>query len=153
MKIFIDTNIFIDYFAMRMPFYNSAKKLLAVGFLGEYEMWSGASQLTDIFYLLTNAKESERFTSQQAKEELKKLRQYVNICSLTQSDVDNALNSTWNDFEDACIYQCACKIKADAIITRNKKDFEKSSIHVFDCDEWFSYLKETKGISFDEIII
>ncbi len=56
-----------------------------------------------------------------------------------------------SDFEDACVYQCARKIRADAIITRNKKDFEKSSIKVFDCEEWFSYLAQSKGLTYEEI--
>lgn len=37
------------------------------------------------------------------------------------------------------------------IITRNQKDFEKSSIKVFDCDELFAYLAEEKGLTYEEI--
>ena len=52
---------------------------------------------------------------------------------------------------DACVYQCALKLKADAIITRNRKDFEKSSIRVLDCEELFDYLAEEKGLVYEEI--
>lgn len=31
------------------------------------------------------------------------------------------------------------------------KDFEKSSIKVFDCDELFAYLAEEKGLVYEEI--
>lgn len=151
MKVFIDTNIIIDFFARREPFCGAARKLLLVGSLGEYGMWIGASQVTDIFYLLTNLKERGRLTSEKAKQALAELRKNVHVCSLTEDDVDVVLASTWEDFDDACVYQCACKIKADAIITRNKRDFEKSFIKVFDCDEWFDYLKETEGFDYDEV--
>ena len=53
--------------------------------------------------------------------------------------------------EGSCAHQCALKLKADAIIARNQKDFEKSSIKVFDCDELFAYLAEEKGLVYEEI--
>ena len=43
------------------------------------------------------------------------------------------------------MYQYALKLEADAIVTRNQKDFEKSLIKVFDCDELFAYLAEEKA--------
>ena len=45
--------------------------------------------------------------------------------------------------------QCALKVKADAIVTRNQEDFEKSSIKVFDCTGLFAYLEEEKGLVYD----
>ena len=151
MKLFIDTNVIVDFFAQRKPFYDAARKLFLVGMLGEYDMWTGASQITDIYYLLTNAKEGQRLRAEQARQEIIKLRKFVRISAFTEADIDTVLSSTWSDFEDACVYQCACKIKADAIITRNQKDFEKSSIKAFDCDEWFAYLEQTRGLMYEEI--
>ena len=69
---------------------------------------------------------------------------YARICPSTEADVDAALDSAWDDFEDACVYQCARRLKADAIITRNQKDFARSSIKVFDCDELFAYLEKRR---------
>lgn len=43
----------------------------------------------------------------------------------------------------------ALKVKADAIVTRNQEDFEKSSIKVFDCTGLFAYLEEEKGLVYD----
>ncbi|MFQ8763682.1 MAG: type II toxin-antitoxin system VapC family toxin [Eggerthella lenta] len=80
----------------------------------------------------------------QLKRDLKELRRGVRICGVNEVEFDTALDSSWVDLEDACVYQCALKLKADAIITRNQKDFEKSSIKVFDCDELFAYLAEEK---------
>lgn len=75
----------------------------------------------------------------------------MRICGVNEVEFDTALDSSWVDLEDACVYQCALKLKADAIITRNQKDFEKSSIKVFDCDELFAYLAEEKGLTYEEI--
>ena len=42
-------------------------------------------------------------------------------------------------------------MKADAIITRNKKDFEQARIPVMDCDELFAWLEQEKGLVYDFI--
>ncbi len=150
-NLLLDTNIAIDYLDKRPSYTESARKLMLVSFLGEFKLWMISSQITDLFYILTNGGRASK--AQEVKERIKKLRQYVNLCSLTQSDVDNALASSWTDFEDACVYQCAMDIRADAIITRNKKDFEKSSIPVFDCDEWFEHLEKETGVKYEDILL
>lgn len=148
MKLFLDTNIVIDYLDERPNSLESTKKLMLLGILHEFDLWMGASQVTDAFYILTNGGRASQAES--VKEDLRQLRKFIHICSLTEEDVDSVLTSAWCDFEDACIYQCASKIKANAIISRNKKDFKKSSIKVFDCEEWFDYLKETQGLLYEE---
>ena len=149
MRYVIDTNIFIDFFAHRKPYEDSARKLLLLGALREFSLWVSSSQITDIFFMLTTG--PQRMNREQAKTALRMLRKQSRVCSLAEADVDAALDSTWDDFEDACVYQCALKLKADAIITRNQKDFEKSSIKVFDCDQLFAYLAEEKGLTYEEI--
>lgn len=148
MRLLVDTNIIIDHMEDRVPFSRSAEKLIVLGYLREFDLVMSASQVTDAFYLLTGGRAS---LADEVKQKLKKLRAAVRVCSLGEADIDAALDSTWHDFEDACVYQCALKVKADAIVTRNQKDFEKSSIKVFDCDELFAYLKDEKGLVYDFI--
>lgn len=149
MKLLMDTNIVIDFFAHRKPFEEVAKKMFILGAIGDFDVWIGASQVTDIFFLLTSG--PARLSDADAKLALRRMREHVHVCSLTEADIDAALDSNWSDFEDACVYQCALKVKADAIITRNQKDFEKSSIKVFDCDEFFAYMKNEKGLVYELI--
>ena len=149
MNLFVDTNIIIDYLDERPGFAGSARKLMLLGFLREFDLWMSSSQVTDMFYILTNGGHPSK--AEEVKASIREVRKFVRVCSLSEADIDTALDSTWSDFEDACVYQCARKIRADAIITRNKKDFEKSSIKVFDCDEWFSYLAQSKGLTYEEI--
>ena len=139
MRLFVDTNIVLDYLDERPGYVGPARKLMILGFLHEL----------DLFYLLTNGGRASEAT--EVKRTMQRARQFIRVCSLNEADVDAALDSTWNDFEDACVYQCALKLKADAIITRNRKDFEKSSIRVLDCEELFDYLAEEKGLVYEEI--
>lgn len=149
MRLFVDTNIVLDYLDERPGFAGSARKLMVLGFLHELELWMSASQTTDLFYVLSNGGRASEAAD--ARKALGQVRSFLRVCSLTEADVDAALDSAWDDFEDACVYQCAFRIKADAIITRNKSDFGKSSIRVFDCDELFAYLAEEKGLTYENI--
>ena len=149
MKLLVDTNVVIDYIDERQGFLESARKLMLLGLLREFDLWMSPSQVTDMFYILTNGGRAS--LAEEVKMSIRETRKFIKICSLSEADIDAALDSAWSDFEDACVYQCARKIKADAIITRNQKDFEKSSIKVFDCDEWFAYLEQTRGLVYEEI--
>lgn len=66
-------------------------------------------------------------------------------------DIENALESSWPGFEDAWLYQCAKKLHVDAIITRNKADFERSTIPVYNRTEFFAYLENAHGLVCEEI--
>lgn len=149
MRLLVDTNIIIDHVKNRGSFGGPAQKLMTLGYFHEFELWMSSSQFTDAYYLLSDG--GKPSLAEEVKGKLKGVREVVRICSLGEADVDAALDSTWDDLEDACVYQCACKLKADAIITRNQGDFEKSSIKVFDCDELFAYLAEEKGLTYEEI--
>lgn len=149
MKLFVDTTIILDSLARRQPFDKKADMLFMLGLLKEQELWTAASQFTDAFYILTSG--ATRVSGDVAKRTIRELLAALNVCNMTRLEVEAALDSSWDDFEDACLYQCARKMKADAIITRNKRDFEQSRIPVMDCDELFAWLEQEKGLVYDYI--
>ena len=149
MKLMLDSSVLLDYLCRREPFYASARKLLILGRVKEFDLWFTGAQASDIFYTLTRG--GKKTYAAQARCDVKKLCEAVRVCGIGEAEFRAVLDSTWDDIEDACVYQAALKIKADAIVTRNKKDFERSSIRVFDCDEFFVFLKEEKGLTYEEI--
>lgn len=148
-RLLVDSSVIIDALAHRAPFDKSARLLLALGRLGEFELWMSASQFTDVFCVLSGG--GEKTMQEDAKYRASQLRKGVRIGSVTSEDVDAAIASTWPGVEDACVYQVAMKIKADAIVTRNGADFEKSFIPVLDCDQLFERVRKTEGISYDYV--
>lgn len=38
MKVYVDTNVLVDFVCNRQPFSGDAKKLFAHGYIGEYEL-------------------------------------------------------------------------------------------------------------------
>ena len=53
MRVLLDTNIVIGFLWKREPFYDSTRLLMALGYLGEFELWMSPSQLGDLSYALT----------------------------------------------------------------------------------------------------
>lgn len=54
MRLLVDTNIIIDHLRARNPFVLSAKKLMTLGFLHEFELWISVSQVMDVRCLLAD---------------------------------------------------------------------------------------------------
>ena len=126
MKLLLDTNILLDCMMDRQPFAADARKLLILGALGEVDLWMSPSQFADAFYLLTEG--GKPCLAEAVKFRLLKVKRLARICTLGEYDIENTLESPWSDFEDACLYQCAKRLRVEAIITRNQADFERSTI-------------------------
>jgi predicted nucleic acid-binding protein len=59
---------------------------------------------------------------------------------MNESIVEKALNSDFEDFEDALQYFCALDSKCDIIITRNQKDFKQALLPVMSAEEYIKSL-------------
>ena len=137
-RIMLDSNVIIDSLAHRKPFCSAADDVMLRGAIGDLDLWMSASQVTDVFYILTGGGAHSR--ADEGKNRLTRLREHVHVCSIGEPEVDAALSSVWEDFEDACLYQAALKVRADAIVTRNQKDYRRSTIRVLTCEELLAEL-------------
>ncbi|MDF2430616.1 MAG: hypothetical protein JWP44_247 [Mucilaginibacter sp.] len=68
------------------------------------------------------------------------LRSIISIIEVGETIIDLALKSGINDFEDAVQYYAAVSAKADAIITRNIKDYKLSTIPVLTAEQFLRTL-------------
>ena len=75
---------------------------------------------------------------------------FLELVGVSPEDVTRALRARWLDFEDCLVSQCAEKVKADFIITRNIKDFDKSPIPAITPEELFEKLAN-QGIRYAEV--
>ena len=124
MKVLIDTNVLIDYMAEREPYFEDARKILFACGQNKIEGCIAAHSVSNIFYILRkHIPESER------RAILKNLCTITTVIEIDRQKLMNALdNVDFSDMEDCLQSECADVFKADYIITRNIKDFEKSSI-------------------------
>lgn len=155
LELLLDTNIVLDFLNHRNPFYEDARLLMIAGRVGEFTLWIASSQISDIVYVATDGGRKDRIP--QVLEQMRMLRSIVNVLPVTESDVDKMLATTWSDPEDVLLFDIALKAHVDAVITRDedfKKAVEKAgidAIEVFDCSEFFDWLKAEHDVSYAEI--
>ena len=148
-RFVVDTNVLIDYLVERKPFNAKAEILMALGYINEFELWIGTSQVSDIVYVITEG--GKPSLSEYAQDTMTALKKMLHIYTTDAEDYDNVARCSFDDLEDAFVFQAALKVKADAIITRDKAGFAHSSVKVFDCDELFDRLAKEKGIEYEKI--
>ncbi len=136
MKILFDTNIVIDVLMDRLPHSETASELFSKVEDGTIIGYLCGTTITTLFYLASKTIGSER-----AQEEIKKLLSLFEVAPVNRHVIESALEADFNDFEDAVIHEAACHIGADAIVTRNQKDFRKSRIPVYSSEEMATILR------------
>lgn len=122
-KVFIDTDIILDLLCKRDPFYEYAAEVFTLGDTKKVELVTTSLVFANVFYILRKVLGIEK-----AKELLRKLRIMVRIVSVEEKVVDLALNSKFNDFEDALQYFTAREHQIALILTRNVKDYKERDI-------------------------
>lgn len=136
-KIFIDTNVMLDFLGERQPFYENAAKLATLADKGKLKIVVSPISFATVNYFLAKFE-----TSKIAKEKLRKFKIISDICKLDEHTIEKGLNSSFKDIEDALQYFCAIDADCDIIITRNGKDFKESLIPVMTAGEYLSSIRK-----------
>lgn len=129
-KVFLDTNVIVDFLAVREEFYSNAAIIMSLGLNKKIKLQAAAMSFGTVSYLL---KKNDADT---IKLLIKQFCTYCNVEIVDGDCVENATQSKFDDFEDAMQYRCAQKAKADYIVTRNTKDFKFSEIPALTPEEF-----------------
>ena len=135
-KAFIDSDILLDVFLNRFPYYESSADVLMLGESGYYKCCTSVHALLNVHYI---AKKS--FGEKKARAAIKSLSEKFSIILEDINIVEKAIESDFADFEDAVQYYAAISAKADVIITRNTKDYKQASIPVLTAEQFLKTLK------------
>ena len=128
-RIFIDTNVIIDVL-MRREGYLSSARVLALSKEKDIFLFVSVLSMANIAYILRKTLRGNDFYN-----EMKKLSCLLNVVDTTNGHFLSALELQAKDFEDALQYYCAISNQCEVIVTRNKKDFNFSSINVLTPEE------------------
>ena len=121
----IDTNVILDIILKRnkyteaVQFFKKLEDLCANAYIS-------ASQATDLFYILQKNLRNKELTYQ-AMEHIFVL---VSVLSVSDTDIKEAFDKRWKDFEDCVQYVTARNNHMKYIVTSNTKDFEESQLEV-----------------------
>lgn len=134
-NLLLDTNIILDLLARRIPFYDSAAKLFSLADLKKINLSISALSIVNTHYILCR-----QLTENEARRILRTFKVLVNVFPLNEKIADLALNSDFEDFEDAIQYYTALEQDQDMIVTRNVADFRTSEIPVMTAAEFISLI-------------
>lgn len=131
--IFVDTDVVLDLLEERAPFYKSAAQLFSRADQRQVTLLISSLSFTTIHNILR-----KKYASPESRKLLARFKVLVKVVSVDDKVIELALASGIHDFEDAIQYYAAIENHATTIITRNLKDYKKSSIPVMTAE---GYLK------------
>ena len=132
MILLIDTNVFIDIFLKREPFFDASYRALRRAIEQGADCRVSASAATDLFYILRKNLQSK----EKAKQYLFSVKQLAHFADVQENDINAALSGDMPDFEDAVVASVASRIGATYILTRNVKDFSGSNVPAISPADW-----------------
>ena len=135
-RVFLDTNVILDLLAERLPFYDSIAKLATLADQKHLTLVASPISFTTVDFVLNKFESSETVLIK-----LRKFKILCEVCIVNEETIEKSLNSDFSDFEDAVQYFSALQAGCTVIITRNGKDFRKSTIPIMTADEYLNSIK------------
>lgn len=125
-NLFIDTDVIIDFLIDRKPYSREAAIIFTL--IDQKKLNGYVSSLTfsNLYYILRKFESQKKVISK-----IESLSKLLAILKVDNQNIRDAIASGFPDFEDSIQYFCAMDCKeVEVIITRNTKDFKKSSLPV-----------------------
>ena len=126
-KVFIDTNIFLDILCKREQFVDDALSIFDMAVDNQIELLISDLSIANIKYITRKEIPIDKFYDL-----IKTFRPIFTIVPLGADVIDKALDLRANDFEDALQYFSAVQANADCLVTRNIKDYGFAKMEVLD---------------------
>ncbi len=136
-KIFLDTNIVIDFLGERNGFYDLSARILTLADKKKIKVYTSPTSIANCYYILSR--------NENSKIVLEKIRKFKLLCGISIMNdevIEKAINSDFKDFEDSMQYFSALETNCDVIITRNEKDFKNALIPVMNPESYLNALKK-----------
>ena len=134
-RIFLDTNILIDYIDNRAGA-DDAEQIFACGFSGEVLLFASSLTFANMAYIIKGRSQEEKYDA------LKQMAGVVEILPLGKEEVMSAIAQPVKDFEDMLQYQCAKAAGCDYIITNDHRHYDFSDIPFFSSSAFVEQIDE-----------
>jgi len=132
-KVFIDTDVILDFMIAREPFAMDAARIFSLSERKQISICTTGLVFSNAYYVLRKLG-----SHQKVMEKLSQLAKLIDIITLSKASVLQALDSKFGDFEDALQHYAALSENVKTIVTRNVKDFKNSELAVLTPDQYLS---------------
>jgi len=130
-KAFIDTDVILDFMIAREPFAMDAARIFSLSEKKQIFICTTGLVFCNAYYILRKLGPHKKVI-----EKLTQLARLVDIIGLPKTAVMHALESEFNDFEDALQHYAALSENVKTIITRNTKDYKYSDLSIMTPDQY-----------------
>ena len=134
-KVFIDTDIALDLLTGRQPHYDFAAALFTLADRKKIRINISSLSFSNLNYIL-----GRELSAREVRKILLDFKVLVNVLAVDDKIIHLALNSDFNDLEDAIQHFTALQHNIPLIITRNIKDYKKSHLPVFSSEAFIKGL-------------
>lgn len=125
MRVFLDTNVVVDFLAERQPFYTDMANIIEMNESGIISASISALTVVNCAYILRKA-----YSKKVMLDKIEMLCDAFDITSIDRNTIIDSVKKNGADFEDTVQYYSAMQYCPDVIITRDKKGFEGLDILV-----------------------
>lgn len=129
--LFVDSDILLDIILNRAPLYSSSAKILALADDPGFTCCTTVHTLLNVHYVT-----KRQLDGNTANKAVALLVSKLHIISEGKELVEQALASSFSDFEDAVQHFAALSAEASYIITRNIKDYKNATIPVLTTEQF-----------------
>lgn len=125
-SVLIDSDVILDFFLAREPFGSYALRVFSLCDKNKLHGYTTSVIIANVFYIV-----SKESSPQKVREKLNEILKFIDTIEITKNTVLQALNSDFNDFEDALQSYAAIESgQITTILTRNVKDYKHSLLNV-----------------------
>lgn len=137
LKIFVDSDVILDYFFNREPYSINSSRLFSLAKENKFSIYVTPVIIANVYYILRQTAHDEK-----VRAHIFELLTFVDIIDIQKDIISKALKSDFKDFEDALQnYACEAKIDIKFILTRNIKDYKNSKKSVLTPQEFLNNFK------------
>jgi predicted nucleic acid-binding protein len=124
-RLFFDTNVLLDHLLDRGDFADDATELWSRAERREVVGLISAISLNFVYYIVRHEADERS-----ARRAIKGLRDVFEIVEVDAQIVNQAIDSSFADFEDGIQHACALRGKASHLVTRDVAGFRRADLPV-----------------------
>ena len=138
-KVFLDTDVILDFLLDRKLFSEASIYILTLGDLGKIKLYSSGLVFSNCYYFLRKISSHSKVMAT-----LQTLSSFIEFAPVNHQVVMDALHSSFKDFEDALQNAAASSAGVNFLLTRNIKDYKKSDLAVMTPEEYIVRYSDNK---------
>lgn len=133
MTVLVDVNVFLDVLTRRRDWVSSLQVLHLLRHVPALDGWTSALTVPVLYFFRRRV-----FSEAQARADAQTATRGFQLVPLTTDILDTAVASSLPDFEDNIQLASAHTIKAEYLLTRNRKDFQPATLPVLTPEAWLA---------------